>query len=131
MFIHGSFDISHRKISIPSPIETNSVFYFSCFYRWGYALPAQSAFQVLIDIWYGGRNPQLDTALPVLFAYELAGIIVSTVDVYQRAQYACVHVELEEKSSEERIVSTFIEQREALDETEVNGRGRATWNSRS
>lgn len=83
------------------------------FYRWGYALPAHSAFQVLIDIWSGGCNRQLDSSLPVLFAFELIGIAVSTVGVYRRAHYACLHVEQEERSCEQRIVSTFVEQREA------------------
>ncbi|OOF98430.1 hypothetical protein ASPCADRAFT_128578 [Aspergillus carbonarius ITEM 5010] len=58
------------------------------FYRWGYALPAHNTFQIMVDIWSGGCNPQLAYALPVLFAYEVVGLVVSTVGVYRRAHYA-------------------------------------------
>ncbi|RAL04254.1 SNG1 family protein [Aspergillus ibericus CBS 121593] len=71
------------------------------FYRWGHALPAHSVFQVMVDIWSGGCNPQLDYALPVLFAYEVVGLVVSTVGVYRRAHYAVL---AEEKQAEDAEV---------------------------
>ncbi|OJJ42389.1 hypothetical protein ASPZODRAFT_76941 [Penicilliopsis zonata CBS 506.65] len=65
------------------------------FYKWGYALPAHSVFQVLVDIWSGGCNPQLDYALPVLFVYELVGLALSVLGVYRRTHYAVLAREAE------------------------------------
>ncbi|KAE8378163.1 hypothetical protein BDV26DRAFT_292514 [Aspergillus bertholletiae] len=80
------------------------------FYQWGYALPAHSVFQVLLDIWSGGCNPQLDYALPVLFAYELIALTLSSIGVYRRANYAMIAKEAEEKKWKERIAAALSEQ---------------------
>ncbi|BCR96798.1 SNG1 family protein [Aspergillus luchuensis] len=72
------------------------------FYKWGYALPAHAIFQVMVDIWSGGCNPQLDYALPVLFAYEIVGMVLSSLGVYRRAHYA-VLAEEAKKESQERL----------------------------
>ncbi|GKZ71005.1 hypothetical protein AnigIFM50267_006679 [Aspergillus niger] len=72
------------------------------FYKWGYALPAHAIFQVMVDIWSGGCNPQLDYALPVLFAYEVVGMVLSSLGVYRRAHYA-VLAEEAKKESQERL----------------------------
>ncbi|KAJ5698772.1 hypothetical protein N7462_000777 [Penicillium macrosclerotiorum] len=82
------------------------------FYHWGYALPAHSIFQVLIDIWSGGCNPQLDYALPVLFAYEICGLVLSTVGVYRRSHYAVLKQETDEKVYQERVMAAIMEQQE-------------------
>lgn len=79
------------------------------FYRWGYALPAHSVFNVLIDIWSGGCNPQLYYALPVLFAYEICGLVLSSIGVYRRAHYAVIKQEKEEKDHQERITAAIAE----------------------
>ena len=47
-----------------TPFEINAGFY-----RFGYALPAHEADQVLTDIWSGGAVPQLYRAMPILFSW--------------------------------------------------------------
>ncbi|KKK25925.1 hypothetical protein ARAM_007155 [Aspergillus rambellii] len=89
------------------------------FYRWGYALPAHAVFQVLIDIWSGGCNPQLGYALPVLFAYELSSGVLSGIGVYRRSHYAVIAVEREEKAFQEKIAAALEEHmQEAASEPE-------------
>ena len=44
------------------------------FYRWGYALPAYSTYEILTYIWSGGPAPKLHRALPILFAWWLVGL---------------------------------------------------------
>ncbi|CAI7591838.1 unnamed protein product [Penicillium glandicola] len=83
------------------------------FYRLGYAVPAHAVFQVLIDIWSSGCNPQLYHALPVLFVYEILGIILSTIGVYRRAHYACIKQETDEMAFQERVAAAVLEQQEA------------------
>ena len=82
------------------------------FYRWGYALPAHSIFQVLIDIWSGGCNPQLDYALPVMFAYEIVGLTLSSVGAYRRAHYACIKKEADEEAYQQRVAAAIAEKQE-------------------
>ncbi|CAI7619698.1 unnamed protein product [Penicillium palitans] len=60
------------------------------FYKVGFGLPAHAVFQVLINIWSGGCNPLL-YALPVLFVYEILGVIFSSIGVYRRAHYASIN----------------------------------------
>lgn len=83
------------------------------FYRWGHALPAHCIFQILIDIWSSGCNPQLDYALPVLFAYEMLGLILSLIGVYRRAHYACIKQEEVEKACQERVAAAITEKQKA------------------
>jgi hypothetical protein len=77
------------------------------FYQWAYALPAHSIFQVLVDIWSGGCNPQLNYALPVLFVYELSGLTLSSIGVYRRAHYAIIAQEKGEKVFQERLATAL------------------------
>ncbi|KAF3391617.1 Nitrosoguanidine resistance protein SNG1 [Penicillium rolfsii] len=79
------------------------------FYKWGYALPAHSVFNVLIDIWSRGCNPQLYYGLPVLFVYEILGITLSSIGVYRRAHYAAIKQEKDEKDLEDRITAAIAE----------------------
>ena len=44
------------------------------FYRWGYALPAYSTYEILTYIWSDGPAPELHRALPILFAWWLLGL---------------------------------------------------------
>ncbi|KAJ6127864.1 hypothetical protein N7471_009081 [Penicillium samsonianum] len=83
------------------------------FYKVGYALPAHAVFQVLIDIWSSGCNPQLYFALPVLFVYEVLGISLSSIGVYRRAHYASIKEEMDEKAFQERVGAALLEQQEA------------------
>ncbi|KAE8167895.1 hypothetical protein BDV40DRAFT_129558 [Aspergillus tamarii] len=84
------------------------------FYHWGYALPANSIYQIFIDIWSGGCNPQLDYALPTLFAYEIVAMALSTIGVYRRAHYACIAQEQDEKSCQDTIAAALVDLRPAL-----------------
>ncbi|KAL2809159.1 hypothetical protein BJX63DRAFT_424078 [Aspergillus granulosus] len=79
------------------------------FYKWAYALPAHAVYNILIHIWSGGCNPQLDYALPVLFAYEITCGILSGIGVYRRAHYAVIAAEREEKSWQEKIANAVAE----------------------
>jgi hypothetical protein len=87
------------------------------FYQWGYALPAHALYQILIDIWSGGCNPQLDYALPVLFAYELSSLALSCIGVYRRSHLAFVANEGEEKKLQECIATTLAEEPADLEKT--------------
>lgn len=80
------------------------------FYKWGYALPAHSLFNTFIDIWSRGCNPQLYYALLVLFAYEIVGLVFSTIGVYRRSHYAVLKQEAEEKALQERIAAAISAQ---------------------
>ncbi|KAJ5619387.1 hypothetical protein N7510_003371 [Penicillium lagena] len=93
------------------------------FYRWGYALPAHSVFQVLIDIWSRGCNPQLNYALPVMFAYEVVGLVLSSIGVYRRAHYASVKQEADEKQFQERVEAAIAEQEELRVAREITRQG--------
>ncbi|CZT47593.1 uncharacterized protein RSE6_08174 [Rhynchosporium secalis] len=66
------------------------------FYRWGYALPAHEVYQILLDIWSGGCNPKLHYALPLLFVWELIGLVFSALGIYKRCHYARVAEEAQE-----------------------------------
>ncbi|KAL4734489.1 hypothetical protein BDV11DRAFT_198120 [Aspergillus similis] len=79
------------------------------FYKWAYALPAHACFNILIDVWSGGCNPQLGYALPVLFAYELSSGTLSGIGVYRRAHYAVITAEREEKSLQEKIANAIAD----------------------
>ncbi|KAL5340532.1 hypothetical protein BJX70DRAFT_111454 [Aspergillus crustosus] len=79
------------------------------FYKWGYALPAHACYNILIDIWSGGCNPQLGYALPVLFAYELSSGFLSGLGVYKRAHVAVISAEREESTWQERIDKAIAE----------------------
>ncbi|OQE14185.1 hypothetical protein PENFLA_c040G05439 [Penicillium flavigenum] len=82
------------------------------FYKVGYALPAHAVFQVLIDIWSSGCNPQLYHSLPVLFAYEVLGITLSSIGVYRRAHHASINQERDEKDFQERVAAALAEQQD-------------------
>ncbi|KAL3458158.1 hypothetical protein BJX64DRAFT_280040 [Aspergillus heterothallicus] len=79
------------------------------FYQWAYALPAHAVYNIFIHIWSGGCNPQLNYALPVLFAYEISSGILSAIGVYRRAHYAVVAAEREEKTWQEKIATAVAE----------------------
>ncbi len=84
------------SILLPFPLSP-------AFYHVGYALPAHAVYQVLTDIWSGGCNPQLAYALPVLFAWELVGLVVSGLGVFRRCHYATVAEERQVMEFEERV----------------------------
>ena len=73
------------------------------FYKWGYVIPAHEVFQVLIDIWSGGCNPQLYYALPVLFSLEIAGLLLSGLGVFRRCHYAAIADDAQKAAFQERL----------------------------
>lgn len=98
------------------------------FYRLGYALPAHSIFNILVDIWSRGCNPQLYYALPVLFVYEIVGLTLSSIGVYRRSHYAVIKQEVEEKACQDRVEAVVNERQAQFatdelapeDETEIS-----------
>ena len=84
------------SILLPFPLSP-------AFYRVGYAFPAHAVYQVLTDIWSGGCNPQLGYALPVLFAWELVGLVVSGLGVFRRCHYATIAEERQLKEFQDRL----------------------------
>ena len=98
--------------SILLPFELNPGFY-----RWGYALPGHEVFATLLDIWSGGCNPQLQIALPILFAWELVGLAGSALGVYRRCHNAVVADEQQERSFQEHV-QTALEHEHAREKQE-------------
>lgn len=73
------------------------------FYKWAYVMPAHEVYQVLIDIWSRGCNPQLRYALPILFALEISGLFLSALGVYRRCHYAHIAELSQERAFQERV----------------------------
>ena len=88
----------------------------SRFYRWSYAMPAHEVFQILIDIWSGGCNPQLYYALPTLFALEIVGLFICAVGVYRRCHYAVVAEEAAEAAFKDRVSVALAAERRLMEE---------------
>jgi hypothetical protein len=66
-------------------------------------LPAHEVYQVLVDIWSGGCNPQLHYALPILFALEISGLCFGALGVHRRAHYAVVKEEADKEALQMRV----------------------------
>lgn len=58
------------------------------FYRVGFALPGHELYAILFQIWSGGCNNQLYRALPILFAWEVVGVILAIVGMLRRNKKA-------------------------------------------
>lgn len=84
----------------------------SPFYRWGYALPAHAAYEVLTDIWSHGCNPHLYYALPVLFSYEISGLFWTSLGVYKRCHYAVLTEEATQEAMRMRVEAALKLERE-------------------
>ncbi|UKZ74565.1 hypothetical protein TrVFT333_002235 [Trichoderma virens FT-333] len=84
----------------------------SRFYRWAYALPAHEAYEALTDNWSGGCNPHLHYALPILFAYEIIGILFTSVGVYKRCHFAVVAEEVTQEVMRLRVEAAMKLERE-------------------
>jgi Protein of unknown function (DUF3533) len=103
------------------------------FYRWAYAIPAHEVYQVLIDIWSRGCNPQLSYALPILFGLELIGLVLSGLGVFRRCHYALIAEERQEQTFRERLDAAMAferkrdkEQREIPETPEAAERAETT-----
>lgn len=73
------------------------------FYKIGYMLPAHEVYQVLLDIWSGGCNPQLYYALPIMFSWWVLAVSLSALGVFRRCHYATLGQEQQEKQFQERL----------------------------
>jgi Protein of unknown function (DUF3533) len=81
------------------------------FYRWGYAMPAHEVYQTLTDIWSGGCNPQIRYALPILFSWEVVGLVLTAVGVYRRCHYAVIAEEQQEAAFQDRLNAAMAYER--------------------
>jgi hypothetical protein len=97
--------------SILVPFELSSRFF-----RWAYAMPAHEVFQVLLDIWSRGCNPQLHYALPVLFALEIVGLFLGAIGVYRRCHYAVVVEEAQEAAFRDRVAVAMAAEKKLAEE---------------
>ncbi|KAM7186692.1 Protein of unknown function (DUF3533) domain containing protein [Rhypophila sp. PSN 637] len=75
------------------------------FYKLGYVLPAHEVYQTLTDIWSRGCNNQLRYSLPVLFAWEVVSLGLSSLGVFRRCHFAVL--------AEERVAEEFREKVDA------------------
>lgn len=76
------------------------------FFRWEYALPAHEIYQVLVQIWSGCNN-QLYRALPIMFGWWIALMLLSPVSLWYR--YHVVRMEHKAKLEEELEMEPFRE----------------------
>ncbi|KFZ01997.1 hypothetical protein V500_00507 [Pseudogymnoascus sp. VKM F-4518 (FW-2643)] len=68
------------------------------FYRVGYALPAHEVYDLLVQVWSNGCNNNAYRALPILFGWEVIGIVSATVGMFHRNSQARKEIhELEKK----------------------------------
>jgi hypothetical protein len=66
-------------------------------------MPAHEVYQVLVDIWSGGCNPQLHYALPILFALEISGLFFGLLGTHRRAHYAVLKEEADKEALQMRV----------------------------
>ncbi|KFY72191.1 hypothetical protein V499_07658 [Pseudogymnoascus sp. VKM F-103] len=85
------------------------------FYRWAYALPAHEAYEALTNNWSSGCNPHLHYALPILFAYEVIGLVATAIGVYRRCHFAVVAEEAAQEAMRLRIEVALKLEREPND----------------
>jgi len=97
------------------------------FYRFGYAFPAHEVYQVLLDIWSRGCNPRLHVALPVMFAWEVVGLVLSGLAVFRRSHYATLADEAAARQFDERVEAAMEferarEREEKMDQEQARAR---------
>ncbi|KAL2068939.1 hypothetical protein VTL71DRAFT_15277 [Oculimacula yallundae] len=90
------------------------------FYRWAYALPAHEVYQGLLDIWSSGCNPQLHYALPILFAWEILGLVFSALGIYKRCHYARVAEEAQEAALQQKADAALAYEKKHDQERDEN-----------
>ena len=98
----------------------------SPFYRWAYALPAHATYEVLTDIWSRGCNPHLDFALPILFAYELSGLLWTSLGVYRRSHFAVIAEEAGQEAMRLRVETALKLERERDKRLAQENRGKGS-----
>jgi len=95
------------------------------FYRWAYAMPAHEVYQILNDIWSRGCNPQLHYALPIMFALELSGLVLSALGVYRRCHYAMIAEEAQDQAFRDHVDVALAFERKRDQEREQEKREEA------
>ncbi|KAL4969014.1 SNG1 family protein [Aspergillus stella-maris] len=68
------------------------------FYRIGYAFPAHSLYELLLDIWTEGCNPHLYRTLPILWCEWIVVLVLFVIGMKQRTK-ASFETSLSEESS--------------------------------
>lgn len=86
------------------------------FYSYGYVYPAHEVYQILLDIWSRGCNPDLRYALPVLFALEISGLFISALGVHRRCHYAVIKEEIEKNAFQTRLDNALAFEQQKLSE---------------
>lgn len=84
------------SVILPLPLS-------AAFYRVGYALPAHTVFNTMIDIWSRGCNPTLRYSLPTLFAWEVVTFSLSALGVLRRCHCAMLGEERQGREFKERV----------------------------
>ncbi|KAH6701296.1 nitrosoguanidine resistance protein SNG1 [Leptodontidium sp. MPI-SDFR-AT-0119] len=88
-------------------------------YRVGYALPAHEVYALLVQIWSGGCNNKAYRALPILFAWEVVGIVSAAVGMSYRNRKARNEIqELERKYETDALNGVQRGPREEAEEAE-------------
>jgi hypothetical protein len=77
-------------------------------------------FQVLLDIWSRGCNPQLYYALPVLFSLEVVGLVLGAMGVYRRCHYAVIVEEAQEAAFKDRVAVAIAAEKKIAEERRQN-----------
>jgi hypothetical protein len=92
------------------------------FFKWMYALPAHEVFEILVDIWSGGCNPQLYHALPILFAWWIVLTPLAMLGVLRRCHFATIDFEKEEAAFQKRFqeAKEFERKRDRQRETAIS-----------
>lgn len=75
----------------------------AAFYRVGYAIPAHTVFNTMLDIWSRGCNPTLRYSLPTLFAWEVVTLALSALGVLRRCHCAMLGEERQGREFKERV----------------------------
>lgn len=96
------------------------------FYRVGYVFPAHDVYQVLTDIWSGGCNPQLRYALPILFSWEVLGLVLGGIGVFRRCHFTTLAEENQAREFKERLDDAVDFQMKELREKRRLGRSAST-----
>lgn len=90
------------------------------FYHWSYALPANEVYRTLLDIWSGGCYPQLHISLPVLFSWEIAVFVFSSLGIYRRCHLAIIARESQQKAFHEKLDAALLYVREHAQEDQTS-----------
>lgn len=72
------------------------------FYHWQNALPAYNTYNMLVDVWSHGCNPQIYRNLPVNFSWAVLGLVLANIGMYRRCELAAT-LEMEEEVNAQNL----------------------------